>query len=248
MLLTSARCFAATSIGTFAAAIFVALAGCGGGGAGSNAGPPTAAPSPSPTITGAPFTPAPNVALSGRVVDESGNGVANATVSFGTGFTLVPGGAITGVVATTTTNASGAFAAMITRGSASFVEVDAAGRAAAHKAISTSADTALAAWTLPAPTSDELAGLAALNSDRASAGTGPGAQPLTWDADMLLIARYRTQHMAALGFFDHVAPGASVADAGARWQSIANSLYVPAEPHGVRSRKHWIWSLKHCRG
>ena len=104
-----------------------ALAACGGGGGSGSSGggggiPSTPVPTASPTVAPS-ATPTPRVTVAGRAVDESGAGIAGATVSFGTGFALVPGGAITGIVATATTDATGAFTASLAPGSATFVQV-----------------------------------------------------------------------------------------------------------------------------
>lgn len=227
----------------------VAAIACGGGGGGSSPVPtggptPVQTATPIGTATSTPIataTPTPtstpaSANVTGQAVDENGAPVSGATVSFGTGFSFAPSGGITGTVATATTDATGHFTANVTVGSASYVQVAASGHATAHKIVTlTAGSNTLSAWTLPVPTSDEQAALAAVNSDRASLGSGAGAQALTFDADMVIVGRFRANDMAANGYFAHTAPGQSLSAVYAKWQTIPNNLSGVSVLYGLEN-------------
>lgn len=208
----------------FAAATFVALAGCGGGGGGSVPGTPiptgTLTPTSTPIATPA-STPSPLPVVSGSVVDSDHGGapVSGAIVAVGTAWAYAPasGYVLSGVTATTTTKADGAFSIGIA--GAQYVQVTANGLVAAHRPILTSPNQwgfypphgTLGVFQLPTPNADEVAGLAELNKNRASGGVGQGAQPLTLDADVMLSARAHAQDEAAQGYYGHTSPGTAFA-------------------------------------
>jgi len=165
-------------------------------------------PSPSPTPVVPQYT--------GRVVDSDHGGapVAGATVSVGTGFAYDGTGyVISGVTATTTTKADGTFSISIA--GAQYVQVTAAGLVAAHRPILTAPNQwgfqppagTIGTFQLPTANADELAGLREMNKNRASGGSGQGAQPLTLDADVMLSARAHANDEATQGYYAHVAPG-----------------------------------------
>jgi hypothetical protein len=223
-------------IRSFAAVTLIAaLAACGGGGGGSTGGgipgtpQPTATPTgatPTPTATPSP-TPTPTVApqtLTGSVVDvdHANAPVAGATVSVGTAWTYSPGSGyiLSGVTATATSKADGSFAISIA--GAQYVQVTATGLVAAHRPILTTPNQwafqppagTIGAFQLPTANADELGGLAEMNKNRATGGSGQGAQPLTLDADEMLSARAHAKDEATQGYYGHISPGTNYAYSG----------------------------------
>lgn len=195
----------------------LALSACGGGGGTTPpiSGSPPVTVSPTPVATG---TPAVTLQYTGKVLDaDHGSvGVAGATVSVGTTWSFVAASSyvLTGTTATTTTAADGTFTIPVAA-AATYVQVSAAGLVSAHRPILTAPNQwgfmppagTLGTFALPTPNSDELAGLAEINKNRALYGAGQGAQPLTLDADVMLSARAHVQDMAAKGYFAHTEPG-----------------------------------------
>jgi uncharacterized protein YkwD len=213
----------------------------GGGGGGvtpiptaTPTGGTTSTPTPTPTPTGGTTstptptpTPTPTVApqtLTGSVVDsDHGNApVSGATVSVGTTWTYGAGSGyvLTGVTATATTKADGTFA--ISVAGAQYVQVTANGLVAAHRPILFAPNQwgfqppagSIGTFQLPTANADELGGLAEMNKNRASGGSGQGAQPLTLDADVMLSARAHAKDEATQGYYSHVSPGTNYAYSG----------------------------------
>jgi|GEM_PF-6080904 len=190
------------------------LSGCGGGGGSSPApiapGPPAAGPSAAPSATpttSATAAPASRT-FTGRIIDgDHGNApVDGATVTLGTTLAYAAGGyAVRGTTATAKTAADGTFSIAATAAQL-FFEVDAPGLVSLHRPLPP-ASAAFGDLTLPTATSEDLAGLAELNKNRAQLGHGNGAVALTLDADLELLARYRVNDMATNGYFGHTAPG-----------------------------------------
>jgi hypothetical protein len=219
------RCLRSASfVGIVAAAVFVACGGGGGGGT-SGGGPVPATPTPTATQSATP-TPTPTVVpqYTGKVVDsDHGNApVAGATVSVGGTWTYTPGSGyvLGGVTATTTTKADGTFAISIA--GAQYVQVQAAALVPAHRPILAAPNQwgfmppagTLGTFSLPTANADELGGLAELNKNRASGGSGHGAMPITLDADVMLSARAHAADEAAKGYYAHTAPGTNYAYSG----------------------------------
>jgi hypothetical protein len=216
------------SVAALALAACATLAACGGGGGGSSGPPPIIAPTPTatPVVTPTP-TPAQTVvpqALTGSVVDvdHANAPVSGAAVSVGTAWTYTPGSGyvLSGVTATATTKPDGTFSINIA--GAQYVQVTAAGLVAAHRPILTAPNQwgfqppvgTIGTFQLPTANADELAGLAEMNKNRASGGSGQGAQPLTLDADVMLSARAHAKDEATLGYYSHVSPGTNYEFAG----------------------------------
>ncbi|HZO92239.1 MAG TPA: CAP domain-containing protein [Candidatus Baltobacteraceae bacterium] len=189
------------------------LTGCGGGGSSSGpstygGAPPTAAASATPTPSATP-TAAP-LSYTGRVVD-AGHGkvpVVGATVTLGT--TIAYTGTaymIAGFTTMARTAADGSFTVAGIPGQL-FIEVDASGLVSLHRPLPTNS-TRFGTLALPTATAEDTAGLAELNMHRQKLGSGNGTRPLSLDADLELLARYRVADMAANGYFGHTAPGQS---------------------------------------
>ncbi len=208
------------SRGVFACIAAVAmpiLIGCGGGGGSSSptgsfvqptAGPPTTPSSPPTSPSSAPT--ASSLSFSARVVDgDHGNAaVSGAAVTVGTALSYVGSAyVVAGSKTTATTAADGSFTVSAMRNQV-FMEVDAPGLVSLHRPLPATSG-GLGTLTLPTATSEDLSGLAELNKDRAQLGTGAGAVPLTLDADLELLARYRVNDMATKGYYGHTAPGQS---------------------------------------
>jgi uncharacterized protein YkwD len=214
------------SLAALALAACAALAACGGGGGSTGGGPPpTGAPTPTatPVVTATP-TATPTVApqvVTGSVVDadHAGAPVSGATVSVGSSwvYTAGSGYVLSGVTATAATKPDGTFSISIA--GAQYVQVTAAGLVAAHRPILTAPNQwnfqppagTIGTFQLPTANADELAGLAEMNKNRASGGSGQGAQPLTLDADVMLSARAHAKDEATQGYYSHISPGTNYA-------------------------------------
>jgi uncharacterized protein YkwD len=211
--------------------LLAALSACSGGGGSSPATSPGSPVTPPPTVQPPPTPTAAPAIASGQIVDEKGAPVAGATVSFGSGFQHAPAAALIGVAGQAVTDANGRFTMIVPAAPTFAVQIVANGRLVAHKLVTgTPGLDQLQPWLLPIASADELAGLAALNADRAALGKGAGALPVSLDADAELVARTRAADMALNGYFDHVAPGATMAAADVAWKALPNSLYVPFGP------------------
>ncbi len=189
----------------------VLLLGCGGGGGSSPTGSfvqPTAGPTATPTTAPSSAPTASPLSFSARIVDtDHGNAaVAGATVTLGTAIAYNGTAYVVGGTTTTAKSAlDGTFTAAGIHGQL-FIEIDAPGLVSLHRPLpATSAN--LGTLALPTATSEDLSGLAELNKHRANLGNGAGARPLTLDADLELLARYRVNDMATKGYYGHTPPG-----------------------------------------
>jgi hypothetical protein len=156
----------------------------------------------------------------GTVVESQiGGGTVNvqgATVTVGSDWTYQSGNGyvIASPTATATTAADGTFVITVSSAATEII-VCATNLVCSHRPIQTSpnsygvapAANSFGTITLVQATADELAGLSAINIDRATLGTASGKLALTMDADMVLSARATTKNEGTLGYYSHQAPG-----------------------------------------
>ncbi len=217
------------------------LAGCGGGGSGPglNVSPPSG-PTPCPAgYSGI----APNCSaampnsISGKVIDlDTGMPLAGAAVSVGPAFTA---GALSGATGKTTTASDGSYIIPYAGLAPPFIEISANGYVTLHKLLTLTPVVApspvpplppgaatLPTYHLTRPTANELAALAQLNADRAKFGTGNGAAPLSFDEDIVEVARWRANDMATKGYFSHTEPGTNLGSSDIKYCGLVGTLGV----------------------
>jgi hypothetical protein len=171
-----------------------ALAACGGGGGSSPSPTPPIGPISTPTPTASPSsssTPGTGVtSATGTIVDyDSGAAIANATVIVGPTVIVgaTPPATLPSGDVTTTTNASGTFSTAVQSGAGNIMVFTTDGHATLHAPATYTASAVHAFGTLKLsmPTSDDVAWLAAINSDRAN----NGAPPVVFDELLLEATR-----------------------------------------------------------
>jgi uncharacterized protein YkwD len=198
--------------------ISMAIVACSGGGSNSGNGITPIGPTSTPQ----------KQSISGTITDlDTGTPLAGAAVAIGTSFA---GGTLSGIAAQTNTATDGSYTIAYTGSAPPFIQIAANGYVTLHKLLTLTPVVApspvptlppgavtLPAYHLTKPTAHELAALTQLNADRAKYGTGNGAAPLSFDEDIVEVARWRANDMATLGYFSHTEPGTNLGSAGIKY-------------------------------
>ncbi|HEY8315031.1 MAG TPA: hypothetical protein VIG51_12790, partial [Candidatus Baltobacteraceae bacterium] len=204
--------------------VSIAVAACSGGGSGSGNGITPIGPTSTPQ----------KQSISGTITDlDTGTPLAGAAVAIGTSFA---GGTLSGIAAQTNTATDGSYTIAYTGSAPPFIQIAANGYVTLHKLLTLTPVVApspvptlppgavtLPAYHLTKPTAHELAALTQLNADRAKYGTGNGAAPLSFDEDIVEVARWRANDMATLGYFSHTEPGTNLGSAAIKYCGLNNT-------------------------